>query len=94
MMREPLLLIEIPSPSNEVKTRSNILTYVTIPCVQEILAVHSTRIEAELFRRNGDGIWPAEPLIVAAADVVLALTSVAFSTPLAAFYRTTALVVP
>ena len=92
MMPEPLLLIEILSPSNEAETRSNIWTYTTLPSVQEILAVHSTRIEAELFRRNADGTWPAEPVIVAANDV-LTLASVAFSTPLAAFYRTTALAV-
>jgi Uma2 family endonuclease len=92
MMREPLLLIEILSPSNEAGTRSSIWTYATIPSVQEILAVHSTRIEAELYRRNADGTWPAEPVIVA-ADGVLTLASVAFSAPLASFYRTTALAV-
>ena len=93
MMPEPLLLIEILYPTNEAETRSNIWTYTTVPSVQEILAVHSTRIEAELFRRSADGTWPAEPVIIP-ADGILTLVSVAFSVPLASLYRTTALAIP
>jgi Uma2 family endonuclease len=52
---EPVLVIEILSPSNEAQTRANIWTYTTIPSVTEILAVHSTRVDAELLRRNVDG---------------------------------------
>ena len=51
MVPDPVLLIEILSPSNEAQTRANIWAYTTIPSVREILAVHSTRIEAELLRR-------------------------------------------
>ena len=61
MVPDPVLLIEILSPSNEAQTRANIWAYTTIPSVREILAVHSTRIEAELLRRNPDGSWPEEP---------------------------------
>src|SRR5277367_3407261 len=61
MVPDPVLLIEILSPSNEAETRANIWAYTTIPSVQDILAVHSTRIEAELLRRNADGTWPEEP---------------------------------
>jgi|SRR5271165_399016 len=91
MVADPILLIEILSPSNEAETRVNIWAYTTIPSVREILAVHSTRIEAELLRRNADGSWPEEPDILTASDT-LKLDSVAFATPLAALYRTTALV--
>jgi Uma2 family endonuclease len=90
MVTEPVLLIEILSPSNEGNTRANIWAYTTIPSVREILAVHSTRIEAELLRRAPDGVWPEEPLILGAEDP-LRLDSIDFSAPLAAFYRTTAL---
>jgi Uma2 family endonuclease len=64
MMPEPLLLIEILSPSNETETWANIWAYTTIPTIAEILAVHSTRIEAELLRRGADGSWPKEPEII------------------------------
>lgn len=91
MMPEPLLLIEILSPSNEAETWANIWAYTTIPTVAEMLAVHSTRIEAELLRREAGGSWPKEPEIIG-PDGTLALHGIGYSVPLAAFYRTTALV--
>jgi Uma2 family endonuclease len=90
MVPDPILLIEILSPSNEAQTRANIWAYTTIPSVREILAVHSTRIEAELLRRNGDDSWPEEPDMVTGLGA-LHLSSIGFTTTLAAFYRTTAL---
>jgi Uma2 family endonuclease len=90
MTDEPVLLIEILSPGNEAKTRSNIWTYTTIPSVQEILAVHSTRMEIELLRRAADGNWPDSPLSVKAQDR-LELTSIGFAVPAADIYRTAGL---
>jgi Uma2 family endonuclease len=58
---DPVLLVEILSPGNEADTRENIWAYATIPSVQEILVVHSTRIAAELLRRRPDRSWPEEP---------------------------------
>jgi len=91
IMQDPLLLIEILSPSNEAATRSNIWSYTTIPSVREILAVRSTRVEAELLRRLPDGYWPAEPVVLT-GTAGLTLTSIGFSVDLASFYRTTDLV--
>ena len=85
-----MLLVAILSPSNEAETRANIWAYTTIPSVQELLIVHSTRIEAELLRRSADGNWPEQPEIIGADDS-LSLASIAFTVPLAAIYRTTAL---
>jgi Uma2 family endonuclease len=90
MVPDPVLLIEILSPSNEAQTRANICAYTTIPSVREILAMHSTGIEAELQRCGGDGNWPDAPEIVTGSDA-LRLASVGFATALNAFYRTTAL---
>jgi Uma2 family endonuclease len=90
MVPDPILLIEILSPSNEAQTRANIWAYTTIPSVREILAVHSTRVEAELLRRADDGTWPAEPDILTGGNT-LSLPSIGFAIPLAAFYRTTVL---
>lgn len=61
MVPEPVLLAEILSPGNETMSWNNIWTYTTIPSVQEILAIHSTRIEAELLRRSPGGDWPKDP---------------------------------
>lgn len=90
MVSEPVLLVEILSPSNEAETRANIWAYTTIPSVRELLIVHSTRIEAELLIRRLDGTWPEQPEMLG-ADANLALPSVEFSAPLMALYRTTAL---
>ena len=90
MVPDPILLIEILSPGNEAQTRANIWAYTTIPSVREILAVHSTRIEAELLRRNSEGSWPEEPDTLTGSDR-LTLATIDFTSPLAAFYRTTAL---
>ena len=90
MVAEPVLLIEILSPSNEADTWANVWTYTTIPSVQEILIVHSTRLEAELLRRRADRSWPEEPDTVGPTGS-LTLASIAFTTSLASFYRTTVL---
>ena len=64
MVHEPVLLIEIVSPSNEIETDANIWAYTTIPSITEILTIHSTRIAAALLRRDGNGHWPLmTPLI-------------------------------
>lgn len=46
LLLNPVLPIEILSPSNETETWRNVWAYTTIPSVREILVVRSTRIEA------------------------------------------------
>src|ERR1700722_15056189 len=87
---DPVLLVEILSPSNEVATWRNVWSYTTIPTVTEILAVRSTRIEAELLRRLPDGNWPKEPELLRAGDR-LTLTSIGLSEVLDLFYETSSL---
>jgi Uma2 family endonuclease len=90
MVPDPILLIEILSPSNEAKTRANVWAYTTVPSVREILVVRSTRMEVELLRRDADGNWPAAPVIVRAPEV-LELASIGFQAPAADLYRTAGL---
>lgn len=90
MVAEPVLLIEILSPGNEAKARANIWTYTTMPSVQEILAVRSTRQEVELLRRGIDGNWPASAALTCPPDL-LELTSIGFRVSLADIYRTAGL---
>ena len=86
---EPVLLIEILSPGNQAETWSNVWTYTSIPTVQEILILHSTRIAAELLRRADDGTWPERPEQLAGGDLVL--RGLDFRVPLAALYEATGL---
>jgi Uma2 family endonuclease len=90
-MVDPVLLIEILSPSNEAITRDNVWAYTTIPSVSEILILESVAIGAEIFTRGADGAWPEAPHTVGPLDDVV-LESIGFCVPLLAFYRTTNLV--
>ncbi len=88
---DPVLLIEILSPGNEADTRDNVWAYATIPSVQEILVVHSTRMTAELLRRRADRSWPEEPEEIA-ANGTLRLEAIDLTCPLAELYARTHLV--
>jgi Uma2 family endonuclease len=86
---EPVLLVEILSPTNKSETWSNVWTYTTIPSVREILIVDSVRIRAHLLRRDAQGNWPERAAVI--EDGVLELTSIDFQVPLVAVYRGTRL---
>jgi Uma2 family endonuclease len=81
LLREPLVIVEILSPSNAADTRAAIVSYMTMPSVREILALDSMEIRAELWRR--DEKWRH---LMLGQDDVVALESIAFSAPLMAFY--------
>jgi Uma2 family endonuclease len=84
-LADPVLLIEILSPSNQAKTWSNVRAYTSIPSVQEILVLHSTRMLAETLRRSaGGGGWRDEPEPVSNGDLVL--SSIGFRVALADLY--------
>jgi Uma2 family endonuclease len=86
-LRDPVVVIKILSPSNRAETWTNVWSYTTIPSVREILVLHSTAIGADLLRRGADGNWPDRPDAIEQGD--LTLDSIAYSGPLAAFYRNT-----
>jgi Uma2 family endonuclease len=91
LLHEPIVLIQILSPTNVSKTRANVRAYTTIPTVAEIVVLRSTAIAAEILRRGPDGAWPPQPDIVD-ADGELRLDSIGFAEPLRSAYRTTGLV--
>ncbi len=92
-LSEPVLLVEIMSPSNERQTRANLWAFTTIPSVREILVISSVTIAAELLRRRPDGTWPEQPDMLGPGDG-LVLDSIGYAGPLAAAYATTHLAVP
>ncbi len=89
---EPVLLVEIFSPSNQAKTWTNVWTYTSIPSVLEILVLRSDRVAAELLRRSPAGDWPERPLVVP-AEGELALESIDFRVQLAEVYARTRLAI-
>lgn len=86
---EPVLLVEILSPSNQAKTWTNVWTYTSIPSVQEILVLRTDRIAAELLRRAPDGAWPERTIVT--TDGELVLESIGFRVRLAELYARTRL---
>ena len=89
-MPDPVVLIEVLSPSNEAETRANVWAYTTIPSVQEILIVFSTEIGAEILRRRADGSWPDQPEFIGPAEE-LRLEAIGFTARLRDAYRTSGL---
>lgn len=89
-LTEPVVLIEILSPSNEAETRANVWAYTTIPSVAEIVVLRSAEMAAEVLRRRPDGSWPERPEDVGPGGE-LRLESIGFAAPLAAAYATTPL---
>jgi Uma2 family endonuclease len=83
VLADPVLLVEILSPSNETKTSANAWAYATIASVQEVLILASTAVRAEVLRQGEE-----EPEIVVGTET-LRLASVAYAGPLAEFYATT-----
>ena len=89
ILPDPIVLIEILSPGNASDTWDNVVRpHTTIPSVREIVVVHSTRLFAELLRRQADGNWPAEPLEIG-PDGALRLESIGFACPLINVYAQT-----
>lgn len=91
MLPDPILLVEVLSPSNTDATWSNIALYATVPSVQEILIVNSTVIDVQLLRRLPDGSWPQEAetfgrggtVQLASIDLAIAVRSIYRQTHLA-----------
>ncbi|MEW5962884.1 MAG: Uma2 family endonuclease [Pseudomonadota bacterium] len=67
---DPIVLVEVLSPGNANDTYENVRAYATLPSVSEILIVHSTRVAAELLRRDGAGNWPANPEPIGPGGVI------------------------
>ena len=82
---DPVLVVEILSPSNAEQPWANVWAYTTIPSVTEILVVASTERRAEPLARGADGTWPATAETV---SDTLRLDSVGLTLPLISLDRT------
>ncbi len=88
LLANPLLLIEILSPSNLRETREAVRACLTIPSLREVLVVDSEAIGAELLTRLSDGLWPEDPTRMGPGDDLM-LDSIGLRVPLAALYAGT-----
>lgn len=67
----PVLLVEILSPSNPAETWINVWAYTTIPSVREILVIRTDSPGAYLLKRKADGLWPDMPFAIETGAVKL-----------------------
>jgi Uma2 family endonuclease len=82
---EPVLIVEIQSPSTERDDHFVKLPhYQSLPSVQEILYVESERVAATVYRRTGE-VWVTIDLD--GGDARLRLTSIGLDIALSALYR-------
>ena len=90
VVEEPVLLIEILSPSNKAKTWTNVWAFTTIPSVREIVVVQSERIEVQILRPSADHIWPDSPETILPGGT-LRLESIGLACPVEEIYADTPL---
>jgi len=76
-LTDPVLVVEILSPSNQADTWANVWAYTSIPSVRDILVLRSDRRAASLLRRGADGVWPEQPEEI--SDGLLVMESVGLS---------------
>jgi Uma2 family endonuclease len=84
---DPVLIVEVMSPNNESDTWETIEVLLGLPTMREVLVVWSTRVEAEVFRRDTRGYWPSLGLIERGGAVQLA--SIDLELPIEALYEGT-----
>jgi Uma2 family endonuclease len=82
---EPVLIVEIQSPSTERDDHFVKLPhYQSLPSLQEILYVESQLVAATLYRRAGEG-W--ETIVLDGGDALLQLETIGLDIALVALYR-------
>lgn len=69
---DPVVVIEVLSPSNEDDTYGSIMACSTLSSVQDMLVVDSSRIAVEHWTRDAAGQWPTDPEPLSAGTVRLA----------------------
>ena len=83
---EPLLIVEIQSPSTERDDHFfKLPQYQAIPSVEEILYIESERVAATIYRRDAAGPWQA--IEIAGPQARLQSPTIGLDIPLSAVYR-------
>ena len=85
---EPVLIIEVMSPSNQKETWDSIYAMATIPTLIEIVVVDSENVRVEVFHRVGIARWPDKGVVFEAGDTVR-LESISAELPVSEIYAGT-----
>jgi Uma2 family endonuclease len=88
VLEDPILIVEVLSPSNERETWEAIWACATIPTAREFLIVDSERVHAQIFTKDAAGVWPQDP-VIAEAGATIRLDSIDASFAIAEVYAGT-----
>ena len=55
---DPVIIVELLSPSNKADTWDNVRNYTTVPSISEIVIIDTTRVYADVLVRNSLAHWP------------------------------------
>jgi len=88
-LADPVLVVEILSPSNRADTWANVWAYTTMASVRDILVLHADAVAAEVLARLPDGAWPERPTLV--VEGALTLDSIGLRLTLSDLYARTPL---
>jgi Uma2 family endonuclease len=88
VFEDPVLIVEVLSPSNEAETWESIHALAGLVSLKEILIVQSTAVYAEIYSRAADGAWPRDPVVVGEGGTI-ALASMGCELPMAEVYAGT-----
>jgi Uma2 family endonuclease len=89
---DPVIIVELLSPSNRAETWDNVRNYATLPSVSEIVVIDTESVSADVLVLDDKGLWPANPLKVDAGGFVV-FASIGFKMPLNEAYRGTHLAI-
>jgi len=67
---DPILIVEVLSPSNQRETWESIWACATIPTLQEVMVVDSERIHVAVYTKDATGAWPEQPNVVESGGTV------------------------
>ncbi len=88
---DPVLIIEVMSPSNRQETWDSIYAMATITSLTEIAIVESDAVRVEVFHRLSEGGWPKSGVVCEAGSTVR-LESIGADLPVAEIYAGTHLI--
>lgn len=86
---DPVLIVEVMSPSDEEDTWDSINALAGLQTLREVLVAQSTRVEVQIFRRDAKGAWISEPDTMVAITDTIRLASIDLDLAVAEIYRGT-----
>jgi Uma2 family endonuclease len=89
---DPVVIIELLSPSNHADTWDNVRNYATVPSISDIIIIDTQRIYADVLTRDAKGHWPSNPVEVKSGGTIT-IASLKLNLSLDSAYRGTFLAV-